>query len=391
MKSINPYNLQVIREYKAMDLSEVDSIIRKTASAWEMWKFSSWTLRKHHLKKTAAILRSRKEELAKLMTEEMGKLLKDGISEIEKCAWVCEYYAENAEAFLASERIDSDASESFVSFRPLGVILAVMPWNFPFWQVFRFLAPALMAGNAAVLKHASNVMGCALAIEEVITEAGYPKNLFRTLVIPSSDVEMVIDHDDIKAVTLTGSTPAGKSVAARAGNKLKKTVLELGGSDPYVVLADADLDAAVHSCVTSRLINAGQSCIAAKRFIVEASVHDLFVEKMKAEMASLKMGDPSEDGTDIGPMAREDLRDELHQQVVRSLKAGATCLLGGEMPEMDGCFYPPTILTDVVPGMPAFDEELFGPVAAVISAGNEEEAIQLANQTNFGLGAAVFT
>ncbi len=374
-----------------MDWSEVDQIIGKVHNAWETWKFSSWTLRTHHMKKAADVLDKRKEELARLMTDEMGKRYADGISEIEKCAWVCRYYAREAEGFLKNDLIESDASRSYVSYRPLGVILAIMPWNFPFWQVFRFLAPALMAGNAAVLKHASNVMGCALAIEDVIREAGFPENTFRTLVIPSSEAGKVIDHSLIKAVTLTGSTPAGRAVASAAGNALKKTVLELGGSDPYVILKDANLEQAVDACVTSRLINAGQSCIAAKRFIVVDEIHDEFIGLMKEKMSSLKVGDPSATDTDIGPMARIDLRDELHEQVQKSIAAGAAVVLGGEIPSLKGAFYPPTILTDVISGMPAFDEELFGPVAAVIKAENEEEALVLANQTQFGLGAAVFT
>jgi len=391
MQSINPLTLEKINEYEEMSWNTVDQTINQVQNAWETWRFSSWTLRSHHLQKVAEILEERKTELARLMVDEMGKRLAEAESEIEKCAWVCRYYAREAEGFLKNHSIESDASQSFISYRPLGIVLAVMPWNFPFWQVFRFLAPALMAGNAAVLKHASNVMGCALAIEEVIRQAGLPKNIFRSLLISSSGVESVIEHEKIKAVTLTGSTPAGRSVAAAAGKALKKTVLELGGSDPYVILKDADLENAVEACVTSRLINAGQSCIAAKRFIVDDSIHDEFVEMMKDRMAVKKMGDPSDPDTDIGPMAREDLRDELHEQVKKSISGGAVAVLGGEIPDREGAFYPPTILSDVIPGMPAFDEELFGPVAAVIRAANEEEAIALANQTVFGLGSAVFT
>ncbi len=391
MKSVNPYNLETIREYEPMTWSKVDSILRKTENAWETWKFSSWTLRSHHMKKAAKLLQERKEDLADLMMREMGKRRKDGISEVEKCAWVCDYYAENAEAFLKNEIIESDASRSYVAYRPMGVILAVMPWNFPFWQVFRFLAPALMAGNAAVLKHASNVMGCALAIEDVIRSAGFPRDLFNSLIVPSADVADIIEHPVVKAVTLTGSTPAGKSVAEVAGRSVKKSVLELGGSDPYVVLKDAPLEATVSACVSSRLINAGQSCIAAKRFIVMADIYDAFIQKMKEEMEKVTMGDPASDEIGIGPMARLDLRDDLHSQVRKSIRAGATCILGGTVPDLEGAFYPPTILADVVPGMPAFDEELFGPVAAVIKAESEEEAFNLANQTEFGLGAAVFT
>ena len=325
------------------------------------------------------------------MTLEMGKPIAQSRAEVEKCAWVCEYYAENAEKFFSDEMIETDASKSFVSFQPLGIVLAVMPWNFPFWQVFRFAAPGLMAGNAGILKHASNVSGCALAIEEVFREAGFPENLFRTILVPSSQMEKVIKNEKIKAVTLTGSVPAGKAVAKTAGSVLKKTVMELGGSDPYVILEDADLEMAADTCVTARFINGGQSCIAAKRFIVVEKVYDefekLFIEKMKSK----KMGDPIDESNDIGPQASVPLRDELHQQVEKSIKLGAELLLGGKIPELKGAYYPPTVLSNVKKGMPAYDEELFGPVAALIKAKDESEAIKIANDTIFGLGAAVFT
>jgi succinate-semialdehyde dehydrogenase/glutarate-semialdehyde dehydrogenase len=287
--------------------------------------------------------------------------------------------------------LDGDARKAFVSYRPLGVVLAVMPWNFPFWQVFRFAAPTLMAGNGAVLKHASNVSGCALAIESVFREAGFPENLFRTLLLSSERVQKVIEHPAIRAVTLTGSTPAGQAVASQAGAVLKKTVLELGGSDPYLVLADADLEPAVDACVTSRLINSGQSCIAAKRFVVVAEVRKQFERLFVESMAAKRLGDPLDDATDIGPQARADLRDELHRQVIASIEAGARCLLGGEVPDSPGAHYPATVLTDVAPGMPAYDEELFGPVAAIIPVADEEQAIAVANDSEFGLGAAIFS
>jgi succinate-semialdehyde dehydrogenase/glutarate-semialdehyde dehydrogenase len=337
------------------------------------------------------IVREKTDEYARLMADEMGKPLAEGRAEAEKCAWVCEYYAENAEKFLAREEIQTEASASFVTFEPLGVILAVMPWNFPFWQVFRFAAPGLMAGNAGILKHSSNVQGCALAIEAVFREAGFPEDIFRTLVIGSRLVGHAIEHPKVRAVTLTGSTPAGRAVASKAGELLKKTVLELGGSDPYVILEDADLGPAAEACVTSRLINGGQSCIAAKRFIVPEKIRGefekLFVERMKAR----KMGNPLHEDSDVGPQARSDLRDELHRQVVESIEKGARCLLGGELPDLPGAFYPPTVLTDVAKGMPAYDDELFGPVAAIIPVRDEEEAIRVANDSVFGLGAAVFT
>jgi succinate-semialdehyde dehydrogenase/glutarate-semialdehyde dehydrogenase len=325
------------------------------------------------------------------MALEMGKPLVQGKAEVEKCAWVCDYYAEHAAAFLADEAAETDASRSYVSFRPLGVVLAVMPWNFPLWQVFRFAAPALMAGNAGVLKHASNVVGCALAIEAVFREAGFPADLFRTLVIGSKLVRDVIEAPEIRAVTLTGSGPAGRAVAAAAGGALKKTVLELGGSDPYVVLEDADLGETVATCVNSRLINSGQSCIAAKRFIVVEAVLPEFLRRYVDLMAAKRTGDPFEDGVDVGPQARRDLRDDLHAQVTKSVSQGAEVLLGGEVPAEPGAFYPPTVLAGVAPGMPAYDEELFGPVAAVIRASDEADAVRIANDSSFGLGAAVFT
>jgi succinate-semialdehyde dehydrogenase/glutarate-semialdehyde dehydrogenase len=343
------------------------------------------------MSRAAALLRERREEYAALMATEMGKPVLQGSAEVEKCAWVCDYYAEHAERFLAAEAVDSDASRSYVAYQPLGVILAVMPWNFPFWQVFRFAAPSLMAGNTAVLKHASNVMGCALAIESVFQESGFPEDVFRTLVIESNRVREVIHSPLVRAVTLTGSGPAGRAVGAAAGAELKKTVLELGGSDPYIVLEDADLDVAVPACVDSRLINSGQSCIAAKRFVVVDPVRDEFEDRYVTHMMTKKRGDPLDEAVDVGPQARADLRDELHQQVMRSIRQGARAVLGASMPEGPGAFYPPTVLTDVRPGMPAYEEELFGPVAAIIAARDEAEAIRVANDTPFGLGAAVFT
>jgi succinate-semialdehyde dehydrogenase/glutarate-semialdehyde dehydrogenase len=343
------------------------------------------------MKAAAAILRRRKEEFARLMALEMGKPLKQGVAEVEKCAWACEYYADTAETHLTPDVIKTDASKSYVAYDPIGVVLAVMPWNFPFWQVFRFAAPALMAGNVGVLKHASNVPGCALAIEEVFTQAGFPANVFRTLLIGSKQVKAVIENPLVSAVTLTGSTPAGKAVAAQAGAVIKKTVLELGGSDGYVVLEDADLELAVNTCVTSRLVNSGQSCVNAKRFIVVEPLLRAFTDRVVAAMKTKKMGDPLADGTDIGPQARPDLRDELHQQVRASIAKGAKVLLGGDVPPGKGSFYPPTILAEVKPGMPAYDEELFGPVAAIIKATDEADAVRIANDSVFGLGAAVFT
>jgi succinate-semialdehyde dehydrogenase/glutarate-semialdehyde dehydrogenase len=339
----------------------------------------------------AASLRKRKDEFAELMTAEMGKTRAEGLAEVEKCAGNCDFFAEHAESFLAREPIDMGGPKAFVTFNPLGVVLAIMPWNFPFWQVYRFAAPALMAGNVGVLKHASNVPGCALAIQDIFTEAGFPPGAFTTLLVGSRHVRALIEHRLVRAVTLTGSTPAGKAVASQAGAVLKKTVLELGGSDAYIVLDDADLDLAAETCVNSRLINAGQSCIAAKRFIVVEPVLEAFTTRFVALMKTKKMGDPLAEDTDLGPQARRDLRDALHQQVVASVERGATLLLGGQVPPGDGAFYPPTVLSDVTPGMPAYDEELFGPVAAILKARDEADAVRIANDSVFGLGGAVFT
>lgn len=391
IKSINPATDEEIKSYEEMSLDQIGSIINKTNEAFLEWKENDFSFRKSLMKKVAEILRTNKKKFADLMTIEMGKPIKQSYAEVEKCAWVCDYYANNAQSFLEDELINTDASKSFVTFQPLGVVLAVMPWNFPFWQVFRFAAPNLMAGNAGILKHSSNVTGCALAIEEIFREAGFPENLFRTIVVSSKSVGAVINNKNIIAVTLTGSVPAGKSVAEKAGSVLKKTVLELGGSDPYLILGDADLEQAATTCVNSRLINGGQSCIAAKRFIIVEGVYDKFEKLFIENMKSKKMGDPFDETNDLGPQASTNLRDELHRQVEESIRKGAKLLLGGKIPEGEGAYYPPTILANVKKGMPAYDDELFGPVAALIKVKNEEEGIEVANDTDFGLGAAVFT
>ncbi|MEQ8407413.1 MAG: NAD-dependent succinate-semialdehyde dehydrogenase [Gammaproteobacteria bacterium] len=391
LQSINPANGQVIQSYTAMSDAEVDAIIDEVSRAGNGWRNTDFSIRADLLKNAAKVLRSRKAELSRLMVAEMGKTYTSAEGEVDKCAWVCDFYAEHGEEFLAPEPISSDASLSKIVYNPLGTVLAVMPWNFPFWQVFRFAAPGLMAGNTGLLKHASNVSGCALAIEEIFAEAGFPNSVFRTLLISSDKVERVIENPAVAAVTLTGSTPAGRAVAGKAGQCLKKTVLELGGTDPYLVLADADMALAVETCVNSRLINAGQSCIAAKRFIVVQECVDEFTQRFTELMASKKMGEPSDPDSDLGPQAREDLRDDLHKQVTKSVAKGAKLLLGGEIPDGPGAFYPPTVLGDVTAGMPAYDDELFGPVAAIITATDEADAIRIANDSNFGLGAAVFT
>ncbi|MFO7798674.1 MAG: NAD-dependent succinate-semialdehyde dehydrogenase [Rhodohalobacter sp.] len=391
LQSINPVNDELIKEYEEHTDSEIENILKRNDKAFKSWRSVDFGHRADLLKKAGDILRENIEEYAELMTKEMGKPISGARAEVDKCAWVCDYYAENGESFLKDEIIKTDASKSFVTYEPLGTVLAVMPWNFPFWQVFRFAVPGLMAGNAGLLKHASNVTGCALAIEDVFKKAGFPEDLFRTLKIGSSKVAGVIENSIVKAVTLTGSVPAGKAVAEKAGSELKKTVLELGGSDPYLILDDADLDKAIPTCVNSRLINNGQSCIAAKRFIVVESRLEEFTERFVEEMKTKSMGDPMDESIDLGPQARNDLRDELHDQVKRSVDKGAKCLLGGDIPNKKGAWYPPTVLVEVKPGMAAYEEELFGPVAAIISAKDEEDAIGIANDSVFGLGAAVFT
>lgn len=391
VQSINPATGGTIKSYALYTDQEVSDTIDAVHHAWLSWKESSFEQRSALLNKMADVLISRKAELATLMALEMGKPVTQGIAEVEKCASVCRYYAGHAQEQLADMIIETEASKSFVAFKPIGVVLAVMPWNYPFWQVFRFLAPALAAGNCGVLKHASNVPGCALAIEEIVKQAGFPDNVFKTLLISSSSVEKVIEHKRIQAVTLTGSNAAGSKVAQKAGELIKKTVLELGGSDAYVVLEDADLDLAVKACVDGRLLNSGQSCIAAKRFIVVKPLLEKFTEKYIDLMRVKIMGDPLNEKTEVGPQARVDLRNELHKQVTDSIRAGAECRLGGKITDEKTAFYPPTVLTNVKKGMPAFDEELFGPVAAIIEASDETHAISLANDSVFGLGGAIFT
>ncbi|TSA29331.1 MAG: NAD-dependent succinate-semialdehyde dehydrogenase [Bacteroidetes bacterium] len=391
MKSINPATNEIIQEYREHTPSEVVAIIGKTHEAWGRWKQSAFTSRRECMLKAAAVLRSRREELARLMTLEMGKIIGESLAEIEKCASGCDFYAEHAERFLRDEVISTDASRSFVAFQPLGVVLAVMPWNFPLWQVFRFAAPALMAGNAGLLKHASNVPGCALAVEEVLREAGFPEDLFRTLLIPSGFVETVIDHPFVVATTLTGSEFAGSQVASAAGRQIKKSLLELGGADSFIVLEDADLDLTVTNAVNARLVNQGQSCIAAKRFIVAKPVLGEFTTRIQAEFLKLQPGDPLDPATRIGPLARPDLVDDIDRQVHQSITMGAILIAGGKRIDRPGCYYEPTILTGVSKGMPAYEEETFGPLLAIIPVSSEEEAVMVANDSSFGLGGSVWT
>ena len=391
IEAVNPATDEVLATYDEMTPASVGQIIGEVNEAFLAWRRIPFPERATPMRRAAEILRAEASELAHLMAREMGKPVRDGVAEAQKCALTCDFYAENAARFLAREPIKTEAGNSFVAFNPLGVVLAVMPWNFPFWQVFRFAAPGLMAGNGAVLKHASNVPGCALAIEDIFRRAGFPANLFRTLVIGSGRVETVIEHPLIRAATLTGSGAAGRAIARQAGGLLKKTVLELGGSDPYLVLEDADPEFAATVCTKARLINSGQSCIAGKRFIVVDAIRHDFEDRFVKQMAAARVGDPFKEDTRVGPLARRDLRDTLHRQVEASVAKGARCLLGGVIPEGRGAYYPPTVLTDVRAGMPAYDEELFGPVAAIIPVKHEEEAIAAANDSSFGLGAAVIT
>ena len=358
LQAVNPATGERLAAYEEMTFEGVRRIIDEAHKAYLNWRRTSFRSRAALMRQAAQVLRSNAAEYARLMAKEMGKPVRDGVAEVQKCAFGCDYYAENAERFLAPEVVKAEARKSFVTFQPLGVVLAVMPWNFPFWQVFRFAAPGLMAGNAAVLKHASNVPGCALAVEQIFRKAGFPENLFRTLMIGSRSVDAVIEHPLIRAATLTGSGPAGRAVASKAGALLKKTVLELGGSDPYLVLEDADLDLAAKVGAKGRLVNSGQSCIAAKRFIVVEKVRRQFEELFVSQMSAAKMGDPLSDDTEMGPLARHDLRDTVHRQVEGSIAKGARCLLGGTIPNSRGAYYPPTVLTDVTKGMPAFDEEI---------------------------------
>ncbi len=392
LESINPTTGETVATYEETPPEEVAAAVDAAHDAFLGWRERPFAERAERMTAVARVLRERRDEYGRLMAVEMGKPIADGRAEADKCALACEYYAEHAERFLADQPAATEAVRSYVAFRPLGVVLAVMPWNFPFWQVFRFAAPGLMAGNAALLKHASNVPGCALAIEDVFRRAGFPEGLFRTLLIGSGRIEdELLAHPKVRAVTLTGSVAAGEAIGAQAGRRIKKTVLELGGSDAYLVLEDADLDQAVPACVASRLINSGQSCIAAKRFIVPRAIAAEFTERFVAEMRAKRMGDPLDESNHIGPQARRDLRDELHEQVEKSVARGARLLLGGEVPDGPGAFYPPTVLAGVEPGMPAYDEEMFGPAAAIIQVETEEEAIRVANDSRFGLGAAVFS
>ncbi|MEM8550677.1 MAG: NAD-dependent succinate-semialdehyde dehydrogenase [Verrucomicrobiota bacterium] len=369
----------------------VERKLQLAADAFRAWRTTSFKERGLHMKRAGELLRTHASDLALLAAEEMGKPLAQGKAEAEKCAWVCEYYAEHAESFLADQPAESTADMTFTSYQPLGLVLGIMPWNFPFWQVFRAAAPILSAGNTFLLKHAPNVPECALAMTRLMHEAGFPEGVFNDSMVSNDQAAAIIADRRLAGVTLTGSTRAGRAVSSHAGQHLKKSLLELGGSDPYVILADANLDHALNCCATSRMINNGQSCIAAKRFIVVESQYDAFVAGMKERLGKESFGDPISGDFTQGPIARHDLRDQLHDQVMRSIDAGVEAILGATVPDNPGAFYLPTILVGVGPDSPAFQEELFGPVAAVAKAKDEAEAIALANHTTYGLGAAVFT
>ena len=390
-KTINPATGKQVEVYKELTGREIEEKLEKAASAYKQWKKFAFSVRSKHIKEVGELLKEKKQEYAELITLEMGKPIKQSISEVEKCAWVCEYYADNAKMFLKDEHIKTESQQSFISYEPLGVILAIMPWNFPFWQTFRFAAPALMAGNVGVLKHASNVPKCAMAIEQLFIDAGCGEGVFQNLLVSSSNVKKLIENKHVQAVTLTGSEGAGSKVGEQAGRQIKKTVLELGGSDPFIILKEANLKEAAKVAVQSRMINTGQSCIAAKRFIVEESVAESFIALLGKEIDKLNIGDPNDENADLGPMAREDLLKDVHNQVRVSVKKGAKLIKGGERLKRKGYYYKPTLLQNVHPGMPAFDEELFGPVMAVITAKDEEEAISLANNSKYGLGASLWT
>ncbi len=392
MESVNPATGEVVAEYDEHGPDDVEERLARAAETFEGWRDRPVEERASLLAAAAEVLRSNVDEYAETMTTEMGKPIAQSRAEVEKCAWVCEYYAEHAGEFLQDEVMASEPGvRAKVSYEPLGPVLAVMPWNFPFWQVFRFAAPGLAAGNVGLLKHASNVPGCALAIEDVFREAGYPEGAFASLLIGSDQVESVIQDDRVRAATLTGSDRAGRAVGEAAGRELKRTVLELGGSDPFVVLDDADLDAAAETGAWARNQNGGQSCIAGKRFVVHEAVYDEFLDRFVTEVESLTVGDPTDEDTDVGPQARPDLLADTHEQVSASVDAGATVLTGGEPLDRDGAFYPPTILADVPEGCPVDTEEVFGPAAAIYEVPDERAAVAKANDIRFGLGASIWT
>jgi succinate-semialdehyde dehydrogenase/glutarate-semialdehyde dehydrogenase len=389
--TINPATGEEIKTFDALTDEQIGEKLQRAADTFREYRKTSFSERAEKMTRAAEILESEAEDFARIMTLEMGKTLKSAIAEARKCAKGCRYYAENAERFLADEEVELEGKRVFVRYLPIGPVLAVMPWNFPFWQVFRFAAPALMAGNVGLLKHASNVPQCALAIEDILHRAGFPEGAFQTLLISSSQVGAVIDDPRVRAATLTGSEPAGSSVASEAGKEIKKTVLELGGSDPFIVMPSADLDAAIDAAVTSRTLNNGQSCINAKRIIVHEGVADEFQRRYAEAMGALKVGDPTDDATDVGPLATPSILEEVDEQVRKSVEAGAKVLTGGKPQGGKGNYYPPTVLAEIPEGTPAHGEEIFGPVASLFRVGGIDEAIELANGTTLGLGSSVWT
>lgn len=393
--TINPATGETLAEYPVMLAGDIDMLLRKAEGDFRRWRHTGMEKRRLLMTKVAELLRTQQEEHARMISLEMGKPFGQAVGEVNKCAWVCDYFADHAEEFLKTEESEFDGARALVKFDPLGVILGVMPWNFPYWQVIRFAAPAIMAGNGIVVKHAPNVTGCSIAIEALFREAGFPEYLYSAVHIDIDEVDrlsgFMIDHPVVKAVSVTGSTGAGRAVAAKAGKAIKRSVLELGGSDPYIVLDDADISQAVNICVAGRLLNAGQSCIAAKRFIVQSSVVEEFTRLLVPKMQSAVVGDPFLPGVEVGPIARADLRDLVHSQVERSVKSGAKLLCGGVLPEGPGCFYPPTVLSGIGRGMAAYEEEIFGPVASIIEVQDDDEAVAVANDSDYGLGSAVFS
>jgi succinate-semialdehyde dehydrogenase/glutarate-semialdehyde dehydrogenase len=388
LRSINPFTNEIIKEFEEYSADKVEKLILQSGKGFDKWKKTTFAYRSSLIKKTAVVLRDNKKEYASSISEEMGKPVKESLAEVEKCAWVCEYYAENAEKFLTAETIGTDADMSYIVYEPLGTILGIMPWNFPFWQVFRFVVPTIMAGNTVLLKHASNVQICAQHIEYILATAGFPSSVFLNLVVGSPRVEKIIKHDSVKAVSLTGSELAGQKVAEISGRVIKKSLLELGGINAFVVLADADIKRAVETGIKARFLNAGQSCIAAKRFILERKIKDKYIALFLEKMKMLKAGDPFLEDTDIGPLASVHQAEIVEEQVKKSIGTGAKLIAGGIR---EKAFFQPTLLTDVVPGMPVFDEEVFGPVVPITVADDTSEAIALANKTNFGLGVSLFT
>tara|TARA_A100001011_G_scaffold392564_1_gene480431 strand:+ start:94 stop:1473 length:1380 start_codon:yes stop_codon:yes gene_type:complete len=390
LNSINPKNTLKIKSWNIFSQKKIETIVKDTSDSQTNWKSIKLNSRLRLIKALSRNLKDNIKNFSALMADEMGKPLDQGISEINKCIWLCNYYLDNAEAYLSHEQIETEFHKSYISFQPLGLVFGIMPWNFPFWQVFRYAVPALIVGNGVLLKHASNVQGCANAIEKCFNDSGFPKNIFKNLQVPSEMVSNVIENNKITGIAFTGSTLAGKAVAKKAGELLKKTVLELGGNDPYIILDDANIDKAVESCIEGRLLNTGQSCISAKRLIVTSKNILVFTNKLRNILKSKVVGDPY-DKVDIGPLVSLTARKELQEIVSESIRFGAKVILGGKIPKTKGAYYPITVLTNVKPGMPAFDEEIFGPVFSIIQADNDKEAIRLANNSKYGLGAAVFT